>query len=379
MIDRRAAPDRLSIPRQIVPAVTAGLVLFACFLLLQTPPLAAAFRAVAELLALCAASVLRATGGDILRTGIEIRDTVSGHAIAVTQACDGSSLLLSSLAVGIWLWHGGRRDFLLVAVAAVIAVFAFNLVRVLLLFGSIGTPILLEVQHLYVAPLLSAVLVAGIVIVGFGISLREMVGAPIVWLAIAAGATIVWYPLTTLVTCNGAVPLANTWLWLLPGELERAVVCRAGDAIVSTSAVVGLDPVRVLDVPFYPSDFTLAAPLVIASLAMHRAFFPILGGTVVALLLFSLAMTLGAMSASQDAAAAGNVELLIGLGWRMPFLPISETALAALKAAQNALVHFNLFLLPLALLPPPATSAVPTIARPRGRGRSREQGRARRR
>jgi exosortase/archaeosortase family protein len=379
MIDRRAAPDRLPIPRQIFPAVTAGLVLFAGFIFLQTPPLIAAFRAVAELLALCAASVLRATGGDILRTGIEIRDTVRGHAIAVTQACDGSSLVLASLAVAIWLWRGGRRDLLLVAVAAVIAIFAFNLLRVLLLFGSIGTPVLLEVQHLYVAPLLSAALVSGIVIVGFGISLREMVAGPVAWLAFAAGVAIVWYPLTTLVTCNSAVPLANTWLWLFPGELERAVVCRTSDAIVSTTAVVGLDPVRVLDVPFYPTDFTLAAPLVIASLAMHRRFFPILGGALAALLLFSLAMALGAVSASQDAATAGKVELLMGLGWRIPFVPMNESALAALKAAQNAVVHFNLFLLPLALLPPPATAAAPTTARPRGRGRGRQQGRTRQR
>lgn len=379
MIDRRAAPNKLPIPRQVFLAVTAGLVLFAGFLFLQTPPLTATFRAVAELLALCAASVLRAAGVPILRTGIELRETVSGHAIAVTQACDGSSLVLASLAVSIWLWRGGRRDILLVAVAALIAIFAFNLVRMLLLFASIGTPALLEVQHLYIAPLSSAVLVAGIVIVGFGVSLRDMVAAPIVWMAIAAGAAIVWYPLTTLVTCNSAVSLANTWLWIFPGELERAIACRAADAIVSTSAVVGLDPVRVLDVPFYPTDFTLAAPLIIASLAMHRRFLSILCGAVGVLLLFSLAMALGAMSASQDAAVGGNIELLMGLGWRMPFPPMNEFALAMLKAAQNAFVHFNLFLLPLALLPSPATAATPTTARPSGHGRRRERGRTRQR
>lgn len=379
MIDRRAAPNGPPIPRQVFLAVTAGLVLLAGFLFLQTPPIAAAFRAVAELLALCAASVLRAAGVPILRTGIELRDTVSGHAVAVTQACDGSSLVLASLAVAIWLWRGGRRDFLLVAVAALIAIFAFNLVRVLLLFVSIGTPSLLEVQHLYAAPLFSVLLVAGIVIAGFGLSLRETVTAPIIWLAIAVGAAIVWYSLTRLVTCNSAVPLANTWLWLIPGELERAVVCRTTDAIVSTTAVVGVDPVRVLDVSFYPTDFTLAAPLVIASLAMHRRLFPILGGALAALLLFSLAMALGAVSASQDAATAGKVELLMGLGWGIPFVPMNETALAAVKAAQNAVVHFNLFLLPLALLPPPATGTAPATARPRGRGRGRQQGRTRQR
>lgn len=379
MIDRRAAPDRLPIPRQVFSAVTAGLVLFAGFLFLQTPPLTAAFRAVAELLALCAASVLRAAGVPILRTGIELRDTVSGHAIAVTQACDGSSLVLASLAVAIWLWRGGRRDFLLVAVSAVIAIFAFNLVRVLMLFVSIGTPTLLEVQHLYAAPLLSALLVAGIVIVAFGVSLREIVAGPIVWIAVAAGAAVVWYPLTTLVTCSSAVPLANTWLWLIPGELERAIVCSVGDAIVSTSAVVDLDPVRVLDVPFYPTDFTLAVPLITASLAMHRRFLSILAGALGALLLVSLAMALGALSASQDAAVAGNVEVLMGLGWRLSFVPMNEAALAMLKAAQNALVHFNLFLLPLALLPSPAKTPAPATARPVGRGRGRAQGRSRQR
>jgi len=364
---RRVAPDRVPIPRSAQTAATAGIVLLVGFLLLQTPPVAAAFSAVAELLAICAAAMLRVFGFPIVRTGIELRDSASGHAIVVTESCDGSSLVIAGLAVVAWLWRGGVRDAALLAVSALIGIFAFNLLRVVVLFVSIGVPAVMSAQHLFIAPLLSAVLVSGLAIVGLRLPLRDVVRAPQLWIGVAILAAMAWYPVAEAVTCVAAVPFANTVLWLAPGELERAIVCGASNAIVSTSAVVGYDPTRVLDVPFYPSDYTLALPLVAASLALARRSITIVWGAIASLALFSTAMALGAMTASQDASVAAAVTTLMGTNFTTPFAPVGETGLALLKSAQNALVHFNLFLLPLAVLQigaPPATPLARAAVRP---------------
>lgn len=374
MIERRAAPDRVPIPRLVYLSATAAIILLAGFLLLQTPPVAAAFSAVSELLALCASAILRTVGYPVILTGIELRDSVTGHAIAVTQACDGSSLLIAAVAVTLWLWRPGKRDLLLLAATALIALFGFNLLRVVLLFVSVGTSGLMELQHLYIAPLLSAVLVAGIVLVGLGLTLRDTVRSPILWLVVAIVAAVVWYPVTETVTCVTVVPLANTLLWLAPGELERAIICDPGGTIVSTYGVVSYEPLRVLDASFYSSDFTLALPLVAASLTLARRPVQVVRGALVSIALMAVAMTLGAMTASQDAAIGASVTTLMGRGFSAPFAPTSDTFLALMKAAQNALVHFNLFVLPLALLhdrPSPPKQAQPPRRRSGNRGSRR--------
>lgn len=374
MMARRAAPERMPIPRQIYPMATACLALLAGFLLLQTEPLVAVFKAVSELLSLCATAILRASGLSIVRTGTEIRDSVSGHAIIVTEACDGSSLVIAAIAVSLFLWQRGKRDLLLLATATVMVIFAFNLLRVVLLFLSVGTTGLLDLQHLYIAPLLSALLVAGVVMAGLGRRLADVVRSPLLWAAVAVAAAPVWYPVAELATCYGVVPLTNTLLWLAPGDLERAIVCGIGSDLVSTAAVVGHQPLRVLDVPFYPTDFTLAAPLVVASLALNRRLASIALGAVVSLGLMAVAMALGAMTAAQDAAATASVNTLMGQDFSMPFVPAGGTLLALMKAAQNAFVHFNLFVLPLYLLGTiaPASPVVPVAPR-----RPLRQGRAR--
>lgn len=372
MIERRAAPDRVPIPRLVYLWATAAIVLLAGFLLLEAPPVTAAFGAVAELLALCAAAILRAVGYPIVLSGIELRDSVSGHAIAVTQACDGSSLVIAAIAVSLWLWKGGRHDLLLLAATALIAIFSFNLLRVVLLFVSIGAPGLMDLQHLYVAPLLSAVLVAGLVLVGLGLPLRAALRSPLLWLAVAAVAAIAWYPLAETLSCATVVPIANTLLWIAPGELEQAIVCGAANATVSTAAVVGYEPLRVLDVGFYPSDFTLALPLVVASLAVVGKPGPVIRGALLAVALMAVAMAMAAMTASQDAAIGASVTTLMGRGFSAPFTPMGEMLLALLKAAQNALVHFNLFVLPLALLyQKPASPPTRAPAGSPNRGRRR--------
>jgi hypothetical protein len=88
----------------------------------------------------------------------------------------------------------------------------------------------------------------------------------------------------------------------------------------------------------------------------------------------AVAMALGVMTAAQDAAATASVNTLMGQDFSMPFVPAGGTLLALMKAAQNAFVHFNLFVLPLYLLGTiaPASPVVPVAPR-----RPLRQGRAR--
>jgi exosortase/archaeosortase family protein len=183
MIARRPAPGIR--PRQIPPilntlAVVWAILLLGC-MLLQSPPSVALFRWVAEILALFAAAVLRLWGYDIVHAGIELRDRVTDHAIAVTDACDGSGLLVGVVATFAWL-RGPPTKPLAIARAvslAILGILAFNLLRVILLFVSIGTPLLMTAQHLFIAPLLSAVLVAGLASFGRGLKPAQVVRAPL--------------------------------------------------------------------------------------------------------------------------------------------------------------------------------------------------------
>ena len=370
---RDAAPGRAPILILAQSAAIAGIALLLGFLLLPAAPVAAAFHGIAELLAITATAVLRVLGYAIMRTGTELRDSVSGHAIVVTEACDGSSLVVAMIAVAALLWPGTLRDTTLLAVSALIAIIAFNLLRVVLLFVSIGVPAVMNAQHLYAAPLLSAVLVGGLAIVGLRLSLREIFRTPLLWVGVAIIASVAWYLVAEALTCAIVVPLANTLLWFIPGELERAILCGAPGASVATSAVIGYDPVRVLDVPFHPADFTLAFPLVAASLALARQVRIVALGAMITLVLFAAAMAVGSMTASHDAAETASVTLLIGEAFSMPFSPIGDLGLGLLKAAQNALVHFNLFVLPLALaeaasIPPSAARRAPPGRTSRARG-----------
>ena len=69
------------------------LILFAGFALLQTPPVVALFELVTEGMAAIAITPLRLAGFDMIRTGIELRDQLTGHAVAVTLAVNGALIV----------------------------------------------------------------------------------------------------------------------------------------------------------------------------------------------------------------------------------------------------------------------------------------------
>jgi hypothetical protein len=359
----------------------AGAVLFIGFLAVQVPAVQTLFEMVARFLAVCATLLLRLAGYDMVRNGIEIRDVATGHAVAVTSSCDGNGLIVSVAGAFAWLRcrTSAVRGPIYASGAVVGAILAFNLVRILALFLVIGAPAIMFAEHLYAAPLLSAVLVAFLALHVRDLDAGDVVASPRLWLGIAAAAAIVWYAIGEAATCATAVPLANALLWLLPDELAGTITCGPAHATVATSAVISLDPLRTVAADFYPADFTLAVPLVIASLATTSDPARIARRGLFGLFLFSLAMTLGAITASHDAAIAAAVTLVAGDGTSHAYQPPGQFSFAVLKSVQNVLVHFNLFLLPLVLaviagvqpVPPepiPA-SAKPKVRRKRARGR----------
>ncbi len=341
------------------------LVLFAGFILLEAPPVAVLSGLVTEILAAVAVVPLKVMGFDIIRSGVELRDTLSGHAVAVTSACDGSGLIVGYLGLVALLGRRGdglarRFSAFLVAVAVILA---FNVVRIVLLFLAIGVAWLMLAGHLFAAPLLSSVLVAALAFQAFGMTPREIS----LWLAWALGAAIAWYFVGDAASCLASVPLANAMLFLLPFGVSETISCSSAEAQVITSGVQSLRPIAFVTAPLHPSDFTLALPLVAASLALCRRLPAAIKGALASFLLFSFAMYLGALTAGYDQASAARVAMLSSAGAMSNYLPPHPYWLAVLKAAQNMLVHFNLFVLPFALvyvaktsgrqLPPQTTTA----------------------
>ncbi len=367
MTARRVSPAASPTGRNRWPALAlAASALAAGFLLVQMPPAIAAFRFVTEAMAIGADALLRLAGFDVLRTGVELRNLTTGRAVAVTAACDGSGLIISAAAVAFWL-HGRAMTAARVLAAiglALAAIFAFNLLRVIVLFVSLDWPSLLEVQHLYIAPLLSAVLIAAVVARGRGMPPDALVRAPFVWLGLAVVAAGAWYFVSAPATCAAVVPVAGAAVATLAGDLVRGIVCSPDGVSLVTAGELPGQAGAILSVPFYPADFTLALPLVVASLAFARSPAQAAIGAVASLVLFALAMAAAAVNTAHDAIAAAGVTRLIGEGFVQAYNPPDEVGHALLRTAQNGLVHFNLFLLPLLLLTPPPEAPAAGRTRP---------------
>lgn len=339
------------------------------FLLVQLPVLRHFFDLIAQFLAAVAATVLGLMGHDVLRNGVELRDAVTGHAIAVSSACDGHGLLISTAAVILWLGARAKGAALWAKAALVIAltILLFNLVRILLLFLSLGALEVAHVEHLYVAPLLSMPLVAGLALYATGLPATAVIRSLTLWALLAFAFAVLWYFAARPATCYLAVPVANALIDLLPGRLTQAISCAGADATILTTAVQTADPLTVMTLSFDPTDFTLATPLVLAALALGRRHARIIAGLFISLGLFSLAMVVGATTMSHDAATAAGLTMLTGSSFMQSYTPPGEFLLALLKAAQNTLVHFNLFLLPLVMAywtGAAAAPAAPTTPRP---------------
>ena len=166
------------------------------------------------------------------------------------------------------------------------------------------------------------------------------------WPGVAAALSIVWYFLAAPSTCAAIVPVANFLIAMLAAPLVSGIGCGAGSAALLTTAATSLNPPSLMILAFSPADFALGAPLVAASLIVCARGWKLALAAIGAILLWALTMTLATITIAHDQATFSDVTALMGESFRRPYHPPGAFATALVKALQNALVHFNLLILP---------------------------------
>ncbi len=326
------------------------------FVAVATDPAQWLFSQVALGIAALSETLLGLFGESLTRDGIVLRDAETGAAVAVTAACDGHGLIVVLVAAMFaWLgWGAGLGRAVFFLLVAVAAIEAFNVVRVLVLYG-IGpeNAAAFERAHYLTFPLASSVFVALLFAAALPPALRARgLGAAALIGLLGAGLAVGWSYLAAPAAEAALVPVADAWLGLFGPDLVAGIRVTDAGPVLETTLVTGRDPVRFATLPLRPADFMLAAPLVAAgALFLLRRPVALVLWLALALLLMALALALGAVTGAHEAAkGTGLVDMMIALGGGYTssavYQPPGAWSLAALKAAQNALVHFNLFVLP---------------------------------
>jgi exosortase/archaeosortase family protein len=346
-----------------------GLVLILGFCLLQTPIADHVSNFTATLLAVIAEGVLRAAGGHVLRTGTELRQISTGHALSVTEACDGFGILLVYLALAAGLSRAPfpRVGYAKAALAALLVIEAVNLLRIALLYGLLPAQSAgFDITHSYLFPLASALLIAILIGLTGSYLRRENARNTMLWTALAFLAAIAWYFVAAPVTGALLVPVANQ---LLPRTLIESIAQEGGQYWVNTQLVTSLSPLRAASLPFTPEAFSLGVPLLAASLVMAPA--PLGSKTLIvacAVLSMTAAMALASITQTYGEAATSGLSQVVGEHGLGPYVPPTDLKRALAAATQNTLVYFNLFVLPFLILflrAPSAPRPVPANRRRR--------------
>lgn len=331
-----------------VSAALAGLAVLAALLaLVDVAPVAALFDGVARALAVAAAPVLEAIGLPVDRAGVELRAANGGWAVAVTEVCDGHGLVAAWAALVVMLARSARQG-LAAFLLGVLAIQLFNLARVVVLAAVLArAPQGFEAVHLELFPLLTLALFAGCAAALLGLSWRPVL------LALLAGgaAALLWFFAVAGSVAPLLVPVANGIAGLV-GPQPMGEIARQGEVwTVATRLVAGLDPLRLHQAVIWPGDFMVALPALVgaALVVPGRAWW-----LIPALIAMALAMALGAITAFWSVwAAVAPVEQVVPgeAGAALaPVVPWSEAARAAVRLAQNVLVHALLLVLPVRML-----------------------------
>lgn len=324
------------------------------FLAVATDPAEWVFRQVALAIAAAAELILGLLGNPVLREGIVLRHTGTDSAVAVTAACDGHGLLIPLAAALLAFPVVGRRaGWLLLGIPlAFLAIELFNAARVAILFGiDPQNASAFERAHYIAFPIASAIFLALIA----ASMLPARFRGPATRRLLVAGALCV--PLTAGWMLAGEdiarailVPVAKFWLALIGPEMSGGFATEGGTLVATTHLVTGRNPIRHLTLPLRPADFALALPLVLAMAALlWRRPAALIAMLAAALALTSLAFALGTVVQLHKAAIASDLTDMILPGMlerRASYHPPGTIAMAFLAAAQNAIVHFNLLVLP---------------------------------
>lgn len=362
---RRPAPP-MGAGAILLRTVVAAALLVLGFLAMQTGPALWLFARIAEAIAAVSEFVLALLGAGLSREGIVLRSLETGEAVAVTPACDGHGLIIALAAMlgGFLAPRVGWRRAARVAVLAFLAIEAFNLARVGVLYWvGPADEETFAAAHYLAFPLASSVLVA---MLGAALLPAELRAAALGRIAaigiVAAVAAVPWALYGEEIAALVLVPVADAWLGLIGPDLVEGLRQFGSETVVATRMVTGRDPVSYLSVPLEPAHFMLPLPLIAgAAVLLLRHPVALACAVAAALAAMGLALALAAVNGAHESAAASGLgdllmrEAEIYLTTR-PYAPPGDVAMALLPGAQNAAVHFNLFLLPF-LLPAALTRA----------------------
>lgn len=316
---------RLRVSVYDIANCTLSLVLI--FLVMKTKAVALLSGLIANSLAYASALILPWFGFEVQQTAAELRDPHSGFALSVTQACDGLGIFVT-LTAAVLTIKQLRLSWLqtpVLLVGAFLALQLFNLLRVIILYAALpASSASFETLHLYIFPLASTVAV-GLLGMSFDVRLRPQNWKEIAkWSAFAVALAIVWNFVSGPSSLASVAQLSQIWLNFLLSGLT--IVGEGKDALLQSSPPISLE--------FYPSDFTLGLPLVLASVLLAGLSSPrIWIALAIVLVSMSLAMALAALDTKWGAASERDL--------------VAHSLAAAL---QDALVYGNLLLVPWLLL-----------------------------
>lgn len=300
-------------------------------------------QAVALAVAAAAHPILNLAGLELLRDGVELRATNADWAVRVSEVCDGMGLVvaLAALVLALAPGGGGGRFWIARLALGLAAIQLFNLVRVVVLAWALdrwpaGFPLL----HDQVFPL------ATLAVLGAAVLAPVRLGALAL---LTAGLGLLWTPLAPAAAA-GLAAVANTLLAALAPAEVGTIAERGGVWTVGSLLLAGTEPLRLHLAPLNPAHFALALPAVAAAALLARRLWPL----VLALPLMALALTIAAPVAVWALALAEAPATLLrevrpGAYAPEPFA-VPETLRGALRVVQNALVHFNLLVLPILAL-----------------------------
>lgn len=338
---------RKTAPRAPGGAVPALALLTLGFALVDLAPLRAAFDAVALGLAAAAAELFNLAGLTVIRDGATLRETVAGWGMEVTRVCDGNGLAVAAAGlVAALAWRRGWRWGVLAFAVALVAIQAFNLLRIVILGVVLHLdPARFDAVHLDVFPLLTA---AGFLLAA-GLMRRTPLRRLTVALALVAAFGAVWTLGLAALSAAPLAGLANLLLVAAPAGIGP-IAPRPEGWLVETMALAQVDPAILHRAAIWPADFAIALPVILAALAAapsRRGALALAAGLAVMV----VALALGAVTEALAVLQAGPVLGMLqtqpdGSLALLPYLPPGDGAVASLRLAQNVLVHFNLLVLP---------------------------------
>jgi exosortase/archaeosortase family protein len=345
-----------------VPFLRGALVLCAGLVFLKSAIGLQISSAISWLLAIATEYVAVLFGMRLLRDGLVLRSVDSGFAISVTQACDGLGIFAAFLAAYAMYPHPESGGLQLAKrwTLAFAMVQMFNLIRILVLLWLLPAEhFTFHIAHSYVFPLASSVLVLFLIIAMHGkpSSWRNAT----FWLALTTGFSVLWYVVQEWFSQVWTIPITNTLLKLLGGNIAIEVEANS-QTFIATSYVTNTSPLKLASLPFSAAAFGLAMPLLLAAaIGYQRPIAQRIKPIALLLGLAPLAATFAAITQSLQFVARNNITLVNSpaLG-PLPLKPMGEMSLAILSIIQNTIVYANLFLLPVMALSWIAQSSIQT-------------------